>query len=80
MVRKSWRIASEAFGRVQQGAEGCGTTWSPPGRLLHRVHRVLISNEAMYGPFGVVMEVVTAEIGLGVALHLGAVIGAAAGA
>jgi membrane protein len=40
----------------------------------------IISNEAMYGPFGVVMEVVTAEIGLGVALQLGAVIGATAGA
>jgi hypothetical protein len=34
----------------------------------------------MYGPFGVVMEVVTAEIGLGVALQLGAVIGATVGA
>jgi membrane protein len=39
----------------------------------------IISNEAMYGPFGAVMAVVTAEIGLGVALQLGAVIGAAAG-
>ena len=39
----------------------------------------IISNEAMYGPFGVVMEVVTAEIGLGVALQLGAVIGAVVG-
>ena len=38
----------------------------------------IISNEAMYGPFGAVMAVVTAEIGLGVALQLGAVIGAAA--
>jgi uncharacterized BrkB/YihY/UPF0761 family membrane protein len=38
----------------------------------------LVSNEAMYGPFGAVMTLVTAEIGLGVALQLGAVIGAAA--
>jgi hypothetical protein len=35
------------------------------------------SNEAMYGPIGAVMALVTAEIGLGVALQLGAVIGAA---
>jgi membrane protein len=39
----------------------------------------LVSNEAMYGPFGAVMTLVTAEIGLGVALQLGAVIGAVAG-
>jgi hypothetical protein len=38
----------------------------------------LVSNEAMYGPFGAVMTLVTAEIGLGVALQLGAVIGATA--
>jgi membrane protein len=38
----------------------------------------IISNEAMYGPVGAVMTLVTAEIGLGVALQLGAVIGAAA--
>ena len=36
------------------------------------------SNEAMYGPIGAVMTLITAEIGLGVALQLGAVIGAAA--
>src|SRR4029077_12469927 len=35
------------------------------------------SNEAMYGPIGAVMTLITAEIGLGVALQLGAVIGAA---
>jgi hypothetical protein len=39
----------------------------------------IVSNEAMYGPFGAVMTLVTAEIGLGVALQLGAVIGATAG-
>jgi hypothetical protein len=39
----------------------------------------IISNEATYGPFGAVMAVVTAEIGLGVALQLGAVIGAVPG-
>jgi hypothetical protein len=39
----------------------------------------IISNEAMYGPFGAVMTLLTAEIGLGVALQLGAVIGATAG-
>jgi membrane protein len=39
----------------------------------------IISNEAMYGPIGAVMTLVTAEIGLGVALQLGAVIGAVAG-
>jgi uncharacterized BrkB/YihY/UPF0761 family membrane protein len=39
----------------------------------------LVSNEASYGAFGAVMTLVTAEIGLGVALHLGAVIGATIG-
>jgi membrane protein len=39
----------------------------------------IVSNEAMYGPFGAVMTLLTAEIGLGVALQLGAVIGATAG-
>jgi hypothetical protein len=39
----------------------------------------IVSNEAMYGPFGAVMTLVTAEIGLGVAVQLGAVIGATAG-
>jgi hypothetical protein len=39
----------------------------------------IISNEAMYGPFGAVMTLLTAEIGLGVALQLGAIIGATAG-
>ena len=39
----------------------------------------IISNEAMYGPFGAVMTLLTAEIGLGVALQLGAVVGATAG-
>lgn len=38
----------------------------------------IISNEAMYGPVGAVMTLLTAEIGLGVALQLGAVIGATA--
>ena len=39
----------------------------------------IVSNEAMYGPFGAVMTLITAEIGLGVAVQLGAVIGATAG-
>ena len=39
----------------------------------------LVSNEASYGAFGAVMTLVSAEIGLGVALHLGAVIGATIG-
>ena len=39
----------------------------------------IVSDEAMYGPFGAVMTLLTAEIGLGVALQLGAVIGATAG-
>jgi membrane protein len=39
----------------------------------------ILSNEAMYGPIGAVMTLVTAEIGLGVAVQLGAVIGAAVG-
>jgi hypothetical protein len=39
----------------------------------------IVSNEAMYGPFGAVMTLVTAEIGLGVSVQLGAVIGATAG-
>ena len=39
----------------------------------------IVTNEAMYGPFGAVMTIVTTEIGLGVAVQLGAAIGAAAG-
>jgi len=39
----------------------------------------IVSNEALYGPFGAVMTLLTAEIGLGVALQLGAAIGATAG-
>jgi len=39
----------------------------------------LVSNEASYGPFGAVMTLVTGEIGLGVALHVGAVVGATIG-
>jgi membrane protein len=39
----------------------------------------LVSNEASYGAFGAVITLVTAEIGLGVALHIGAVIGATIG-
>ncbi len=39
----------------------------------------IISNEATYGPIGAVMTLLTIEIGLGVALHLGAVIGATIG-
>jgi len=38
----------------------------------------ILSNEAMYGPMGTVITLVTAEIGLGVAVQLGAVIGAVA--
>jgi membrane protein len=40
----------------------------------------IVSNEAMYGPFGAVITLLTAEIGLGVTLQLGAVIGATIGA
>jgi membrane protein len=36
----------------------------------------ILSNEASYGPIGAVMTLLTIEVGLGVALHLGAVIGA----
>jgi membrane protein len=39
----------------------------------------IVSNEAAYGPIGVVTTLVSAEIGLGVAVQLGAVIGAAVG-
>jgi membrane protein len=39
----------------------------------------IISNEATYGPIGAVMTLLTIEIGLGVALHIGAVIGATIG-
>jgi agmatinase len=39
----------------------------------------IVANEARYGPIGVVMTLVTAEIGLGVAVQLGAVIGATVG-
>jgi len=37
----------------------------------------IVSNEAMFGPIGTVTTLVAAEIGLGVAVQLGAVIGAA---
>jgi membrane protein len=36
----------------------------------------ILSDEASYGPIGAVMTLLTIEVGLGVALHLGAVIGA----
>jgi membrane protein len=39
----------------------------------------IVSNEASYGPIGAVMTLLTIEVGLGVALHLGAVIGATIG-
>jgi hypothetical protein len=39
----------------------------------------IISNEAMYGPIGAVITLLTAEIGLGVAIQLGAAIGATIG-
>jgi membrane protein len=39
----------------------------------------ILSNEASYGPIGAVMTLLTMEVGLGVALHLGAVIGATIG-
>ena len=39
----------------------------------------ILSNEARYGPIGAVMTLLTIEVGLGVALHLGAVIGATIG-
>ena len=39
----------------------------------------ILSNEASDGPIGAVMTLLTIEVGLGVALHLGAVIGATIG-
>jgi membrane protein len=39
----------------------------------------ILSNEASYGPIGAVLTLLTIEVGLGVALHLGAVIGATIG-
>jgi membrane protein len=39
----------------------------------------ILANEASYGPIGAVMTLLTIEVGLGVALHLGAVIGATIG-
>ena len=39
----------------------------------------IISNETMYGPIGAVITLLTAEIGLGVAVQLGAAIGATIG-
>jgi membrane protein len=39
----------------------------------------IVANEARYGPIGAVMTLFTAEIGLGVAVQLGAVIGAIVG-
>jgi membrane protein len=39
----------------------------------------IVSNQARYGPIGTVMTLITAEIGLAVALQLGAAIGASVG-
>jgi len=36
----------------------------------------IVSSEASYGPVGVVMTLLTVLVGLGVALHIGAVVGA----
>jgi membrane protein len=39
----------------------------------------IVANEARYGPIGAVTTLLSAEIGLGVSLHLGAVVGATIG-
>jgi membrane protein len=44
--------------------------------VSHIASSSIVSNEAMYGPIGAVIVLLTSEIGLGVALHLGAVTGA----
>jgi len=44
--------------------------------IVYVMSSSVVSNEAMFGPFGAVFTLVTAEIGLAVALQLGAAIGA----
>ena len=44
--------------------------------VTHVASSSIVSNEAMYGPIGAVIVLLSAEIGLGVALHLGAAVGA----
>jgi membrane protein len=39
----------------------------------------VVSSEASFGPIGAVMTLIAAEIGLGVALHVGAIVGATLG-
>jgi len=47
--------------------------------IAYVMSSTVVSNEAMFGPIGAVFTLVTAEIGLAVALQLGAAIGAAIG-
>ena len=47
--------------------------------IVYVMSSSIVSNEAMFGPIGAVFTLVTAEIGLAVALQLGAAIGAAIG-
>jgi len=47
--------------------------------IVYVMSSSVVSNEAMFGPFGAVFTLVTAEIGLAVALQLGAAIGASFG-
>ena len=47
--------------------------------IVYVMSSSIVANEAMFGPIGAVFTLVTAEIGLAVALQLGAVIGAVIG-
>jgi len=47
--------------------------------IVYVMSSSIVSNEAMFGPIGAVFTLITAEIGLAVALQLGAAIGAAIG-
>ena len=47
--------------------------------IVYVMSSSIVSNEAMFGHIGAVFTLVTAEIGLGVALQLGAALGAALG-
>jgi len=67
-------VAAAVRGRL--ATAGCCTALA--FYIAHVASTSIVANDAKYGPIGVVMTLITAEIGLGVALQLGAAIGATA--
>jgi hypothetical protein len=91
---RAWRSASELFRSTRSRLLAGQVTWRRlfPAGLVTAIcytgvgiyvaffgSSSILSNEASYGPIGAVMTLLTIEVGLGVALHLGAVIGATIG-